>query len=214
MSEKLITVKEFLETEEIEKRNYTFCRKCNKKRPLRTHHCSICDKCIIRMDHHCPWINNCIGIKNYKMFYLLILYTTILFCFVFITLSYSIISGYNKKILIIDGFYIYNLFFLCLISFVFSIVFLVFLKYHTQFVIIKNRTTLENIAFNDEKKRYDEINKIRKSENQEELVLSSENEYNKGIISNIKEMLGDNFFLWLIPIPTRKKHISCDFFDS
>jgi hypothetical protein len=29
------------------------CRKCVGFKPLRTHHCSICGNCVMRMDHHC-----------------------------------------------------------------------------------------------------------------------------------------------------------------
>eukprot|EP00768_Dysnectes_brevis_P005761 gnl/Dysnectes_brevis/4296_a5701_937.p1 GENE.gnl/Dysnectes_brevis/4296_a5701_937~~gnl/Dysnectes_brevis/4296_a5701_937.p1 ORF type:complete len:770 (+),score=175.15 gnl/Dysnectes_brevis/4296_a5701_937:70-2379(+) len=29
------------------------CPKCERARPLRTHHCSICNKCVLKMDHHC-----------------------------------------------------------------------------------------------------------------------------------------------------------------
>ncbi len=43
----------------------SFCLKCNRTRPARAHHCSICQECILRMDHHCPWINNCVGERNH-----------------------------------------------------------------------------------------------------------------------------------------------------
>lgn len=31
-----------------------FCRKCKAFKPRRAHHCSICGRCIVKMDHHCP----------------------------------------------------------------------------------------------------------------------------------------------------------------
>lgn len=31
----------------------SICKKCIAPKPPRTHHCSICNKCILKMDHHC-----------------------------------------------------------------------------------------------------------------------------------------------------------------
>lgn len=28
------------------------CKKCHVSRPARSHHCSICRRCVLRMDHH------------------------------------------------------------------------------------------------------------------------------------------------------------------
>ena len=53
------------------------CRRCKSYKPYRAHHCSICQRCIIKMDHHCPWINNCVGIGNHKYFLLFIFYTSV-----------------------------------------------------------------------------------------------------------------------------------------
>jgi palmitoyltransferase ZDHHC6 len=36
------------------------CKKCQIIKPLRAQHCSICNRCTLRMDHHCPFVNNCI----------------------------------------------------------------------------------------------------------------------------------------------------------
>lgn len=56
----------------------SYCEKCERTRPVRTHHCSICRKCVMRMEHHCPWVGNCIGIHNYHSFTQFLVYSFIL----------------------------------------------------------------------------------------------------------------------------------------
>ncbi|WWD19997.1 hypothetical protein CI109_104470 [Kwoniella shandongensis] len=53
------------------------CRKCDGPKPERTHHCSVCKRCVLMMDHHCPWINGCVGLYNQRHFVLFMAWLSI-----------------------------------------------------------------------------------------------------------------------------------------
>ena len=63
------------------KRIFAYCKYCKEIKPLRTHHCSMCRKCHLRMDHHCPWVNNCIGLCNFRYFVLFLFYLWVICIF-------------------------------------------------------------------------------------------------------------------------------------
>jgi hypothetical protein len=85
--------KRSLETsDQINPENY--CFKCEVTKPNRTHHCTSCHRCYLKMDHHCPWLGNCVGLHNQKYFYLFVFYT-------FIGSTY-IFAGLLQKILFVE----------------------------------------------------------------------------------------------------------------
>eukprot|EP00347_Sterkiella_histriomuscorum_P004954 403358448 len=52
-----------------------YCETCNLIRPPKASHCGICDNCVKCFDHHCTFVNNCIGVRNMRIFVIFV-YTT------------------------------------------------------------------------------------------------------------------------------------------
>ncbi|XP_022902148.1 palmitoyltransferase ZDHHC2 isoform X2 [Onthophagus taurus] len=157
-----------------------YCEKCRLVKPDRTHHCSVCGRCILKMDHHCPWVNNCIGFTNYKFFVLFLGYALIYCIYVALTSVQYFIKFWHGTL---EGTGRFHILFLFFVALMFAISLVSLFCYHC-YLVLQNRTTLE--AFRapifqtgPDKQGFD-----------------------LGKYNNFREIFGVKPKLWILPIPT------------
>ncbi|CAI8583881.1 unnamed protein product [Vicia faba] len=164
-----------------------YCDTCMLYRPPRCSHCSVCDNCVERFDHHCPWVGQCIGLRNYRFYYMFVFSATLLclyvhgFCWVYIkriqdSEDISIWKAMIKTPASIA---------LIIYSFI-AVWFVGGLTVFHAYLISTNQSTYENFRY-----RYDR----------------QVNPYNKGVIENFKEVFfssippSKNNFRSKVPVP-------------
>ena len=69
-----------------------YCPKCLIKMDFRTKHCVICEKCVEDFDHHCFWVGNCIGKKNFSLFFDFLVYVIFNTLFNFLITTYYVLT--------------------------------------------------------------------------------------------------------------------------
>lgn len=133
-----------------------FCKKCKNVKPDRTHHCSTCGKCVLKMDHHCPWLATCVGLRNYKAFMLFLIYTSV-FCWLCFAVSgwwtwMELVDGRQME----EGMRVVNTIMLAVLSGIIGLVLSGFTGWHL-YLVVSGQTTIESL----EKTRY--LSPLRKS---------------------------------------------------
>mmetsp|Transcript_7928 Transcript_7928/g.15399 ORF Transcript_7928/g.15399 Transcript_7928/m.15399 type:complete len:258 (-) Transcript_7928:1310-2083(-) len=160
------------------------CNQCDLKRPRRTHHCRVCGRCTLRMDHHCVWLKNCVGLRNYKPFFLFVwyywfgcLFHNSLFLYYFFMQPTEYIETWPTWI----WFYVHC--FLCCFFFAFVTI---LLKMQMGYLYY-NSTTLECLS------------------NTPFCYLppaDPDSKYNLGAVANFVSIFGSNPLWWWLPVPT------------
>lgn len=160
--------------------SYNTCYKCDKSwKPLRAHHCSICNQCSIKMDHHCIFVLNCVGIQTHKAFLLFCMYQMIGILYGGSAFSLWIWRGHLLNILNLQTTLYFKGIILVLIS-IDTIVIVLFFMFTLRmfglhlFLLIKNETTIELM----------ERQEIL--ENNTKIYLKPPGKYNLGYIANLR----------------------------
>ena len=159
-----------------------WCRKCIKVKPDRCHHCRVCQRCVLKMDHHCPWINNCVGYYNYKFFFLFITYALLILFWVSATSFVNFLRSVASPDVLDIGSDSFMIVFCWFYTTLFGVALGGFCTFHT-YLLVQNFTTIELV----EKKGSPARGK------------QYIHPWDRGAERNIKEALGDNKFLWMIP---------------
>ncbi|KAJ2507795.1 Palmitoyltransferase [Coemansia sp. RSA 2049] len=171
-----------------------YCRLCKGFKPPRAHHCSDCDRCVLKMDHHCPWTNNCVGFRNQAHF-LRFVYTVDVTCCMAILLH--ALRLYELVVDSINGTYYVRqptqieVAFL-IINITLSGIVLVFVGilsgYHV-YLVGCNTTTIES----REKDRVARLIKAKKCK-------PAPYPYDLGLLRNFNAVFGETPWLWWLPV--------------
>lgn len=121
---------------------HRFCKKCQSRKPDRTHHCSTCRRCVLKMDHHCPWLATCVGLRNYKAFLLFLCYTTMLCGFAFMVTGTWVYDEILFESNYMDTLMPINYIMLCVFSGIIGFVLALFTGWHIM-LSLRGQTTIE-----------------------------------------------------------------------
>ncbi|KAI8928686.1 DHHC palmitoyltransferase-domain-containing protein [Entophlyctis helioformis] len=168
-----------------------YCHKCRLFKPDRCHHCSVCERCTLKMDHHCPWLNNCVGHGNYKYFLLFVWHGTVYCGTIFIV---SLASMWSFPLLDLNMDFVTDLhaFLVLFMAGIFGLCLAVFTGIHV-YMLLTNMTTIENI---------EGARLLRLDDGSLLNVPASVNIYSVGIVRNVQQVLGKDARLWLLPVPS------------
>mmetsp|Transcript_116448 Transcript_116448/g.182012 ORF Transcript_116448/g.182012 Transcript_116448/m.182012 type:complete len:335 (-) Transcript_116448:70-1074(-) len=154
------------------------CKWCSKFKPDRCHHCRVCRTCVLKMDHHCPWIYNCVGFKNHKYFFLLLFYGVITTQIIMWTMIETVSTAVDPET---PFFKMFFLLFGETLAWFLGVLIASFFGFHI-WLTSRAMTTIEFCEKSMKRFGYDS------------------SVYHRGWLGNVKAVLGDNPYLWFMPL--------------
>ena len=155
---------------------FRYWSKWDNIKPPRSHHWSMCQRCVLRMDHHCPWIGNWVGFNNHKYFVWFLIYSLNGAIIISGWIIISIILGVAQKDPKSGEIDIHHLIAWVLSTSIGCALFLL-LSVHL-YMLGANETTIEMGAYG-KRNPFDR----------------------KDWYSNFQTIFGDDFKTWFIPVP-------------
>lgn len=179
---------------------FRYCSKCDCWKPDRTHHCSKSGKCILKMDHYCPWFSICIGFFNYKFFVQFLCYTSV-YCWVLCGVTFKILYDIFATDKYQEEYISINLILLCVLSLTFGISLSLFSLF-SLYMVSKNTTTIE---FQEQRWNYRGVDRYNYEFDANGKQKKLSNIFDLGRSQNFKEVFGDGWLSWLLPISVTER---------
>lgn len=156
------------------------CAKCGGVKPVRCHHCSVCDRCCLKMDHHCPFVGNCVGFFNQKFFVNFLLCTSGVCLIAFLSAAPLLVILIGDRTRSVDFFTGVHIGIHSLVAFSFIASVGSLFAAHCRYVL-DNETTLE-------------------AKTDSCCEPSPGNPFNLGHKDNWRLVYGPNWLLWFLPV--------------
>ncbi|SCU94324.1 LADA_0G07866g1_1 [Lachancea dasiensis] len=185
-----------------------WCTACQTIKGNRTHHSSTLGYCVPRFDHYCVWIGTVVGRKNYRLFMQFTMYAGWFCIFVIASIASFLrrMIASRKDIPRVDPNILVLLALCCVFMLMVGPLFLSHCYY-----MAKNRTSLEVIATKRRSKATKNwlcyLNPVDGLRYVFEFKALDTQDYwkKRGVLANIKEFLGPQYWFWLVPLGTNIK---------